>query len=150
MNRSFGFSAIVLLGAGLFLTACSPAIDERGILLDAEALSAVKPGQTRTEVVRAIGNPSTIATFNDQHWYYISRRTVTWVFLSPFTTDQKIVEVTFDKAGIVTNVTETSGFEQNVAVSPTSRVTPSKGHTYGLMEDFLGNLGRFNNGKSGR
>ncbi|MDI9409701.1 MAG: outer membrane protein assembly factor BamE [Candidatus Pacebacteria bacterium] len=150
MNRCSGLTVMALVVASLGLTACSAKIDERGILLDAEALATVKPGQTRTEVVKNIGNPSTIATFNDQHWYYISRRTKSWLFLPPYTTEQKIVEVVFDKAGIVNRITTTTGFEQTVDISPTSRVTPSKGHTYGLMEDFLGNLGRFNNAKSGR
>ena len=150
MNRSFGLSVAIFLVGVLLLAGCSPKIDERGILPDPEAIAAVKAGQTRSEVAKILGNPSVVATFNDQNWYYLSRRTVTWVFLNPSTTDQKVVVVNFDKAGLVAKVTETTGFDKNIEVSPTDRVTPSKGHTYGLLEDFLGNLGRFNNSKSGR
>ena len=150
MNRSLGFSLLLSAGLVLLLSACSPRRDERGIRLDPESVAAVKVGQTRSEVVKTIGNPSTKATFNDRNWYYLSRRTVTWVFLRPFPTDQSVVVVNFDDAGLVTKVSQTDGFDENIDVSATDRVTPSKGHKYGLMQDFLGNLGRFNSGKSGR
>ncbi|MCX8500142.1 MAG: outer membrane protein assembly factor BamE [Alphaproteobacteria bacterium] len=149
MNRQIGTYCVIALLTSLLLVGCSPRVDERGIKLDAESLAAVKVGQTRSEVVKILGNPSTISTFNEQNWYYLSRRTVTWAFLPAHATDQNVVVVSFDRAGLVSKVTQREGFAENLAVSPTRRITPSKGHSYGLVEDFLGNLGRFNN-KTGR
>ena len=81
-----------LTAAATILAACSPAIDQRGNLPDTDSVLAIQPGQsTKDEVIQLLGTPSTIATFSDQTWYYISKRTETVAFFSPDVVDQQVL-----------------------------------------------------------
>lgn len=131
------FSVLVALGA------CSPVVETRGNLPAPDAVAAIKPGQTRSQVAQLLGSPSNVSTFNDKTWYYISRKTETEAFFAPKPVDQQVVKVRFDDAGIVTGVEKQLGLDEAKAVTPSARVTPTAGHTFGFLEQLFGNVGRF-------
>jgi outer membrane protein assembly factor BamE (lipoprotein component of BamABCDE complex) len=130
---------LLLTGAA----ACTPIVDNRGNAPPPEALATVKPGATRTQVAQLLGSPSNIATFNDKTWYYISRKTETEAFFAPEAVDQQIVIVKFDDSGVVTNIEQRKGMKGTTDITPVSRVTPTAGHSLGLLEQLFGNVGRF-------
>src|ERR1051325_5638108 len=76
---------LLRLGAlALLLAGCAPTIDQRGNLPDETKLATIKPGLTTKETVsQLLGTPSSISTFNDKTWYYISRRTEQTAFFAP-------------------------------------------------------------------
>src|SRR5271156_6192214 len=87
------------------LTACSIPVNQRGNLPKPDALQQVKPGVTDKETVaRLLGTPSTVAAFDTNTWYYISRETKQIAFLDPKVLDQEVVVVNFDDKGIVAAV----------------------------------------------
>jgi outer membrane protein assembly factor BamE (lipoprotein component of BamABCDE complex) len=95
----------LLLASVVALAACAPRIDQRGNLLDPDAVLAVKPGeQTKEQVAQLLGTPSTVATFNDKIWYYVSKRTSTTAFFEPSITDQQVVVIKFNDSNVVENV----------------------------------------------
>ena len=139
------FWAIVLCAVALGLSGCASRLDTRGNLLDPEKVLEIQPGElTREEVVEILGSPSAITAFGSDTWYYISQRTETFAFFSPKVTERQILVVKFAKDGRVTTV-ETVGLEQGKEIVPVERKTPTHGNKLTVLEQIIGNLGRFKN-----
>ena len=84
------------------LRGCAVSEDQRGNLPDPDKLAEVKPGTTTKEqVVKILGSPSSASTFDDDTWYYISRKTKQVAFFSPDVLDQQVYIVDFDDKGVV-------------------------------------------------
>ncbi len=131
----------------LAVVACSPRVATRGNLPDPERLVEIKPGEhSRDDVAEILGSPSSISVFNQETWYYISKRTEAVAFFEPEVSERQVIIVRFDKKGVVTAV-KTLGLEQGNAVEPVERETPTAGAELSIMQQLLGNLGRFNKPK---
>lgn len=138
-------AALVALSLILLpIAACAPIVNSRGNIPDPDALAEVKPGvQTREQVISLLGTPSNVSTFDDRTWYYISRKTETVAFFKPEPIDQQIVVVTFDDKGVVSTVEKREGLDGAQEVALVDRTTPTAGHSFGLLEQLFGNIGRF-------
>lgn len=142
MDRRFRLQISCSLGL-LALAACAPTVNQRGNLPEPEKLAEIKPGVTNKDAVsHLLGSPSTVSTFNDKTWYYISRKTEQVSFLSPDLLDQQVVAVAFDDSGVVREI-QHLGLGDGRTVDPSTRVTPSAGRELGLFEQLIGNVGRF-------
>ena len=134
-----------LLGCALaaaVVAGCTPIVHQQGHVSDPDALAEIKPGvQTRAEVARLLGTPSTVGTFDDARWYYISRRTETEAFNAPELVDQSVIVIAFDESGVVAEVTSVST-EEARAVAPVDEETATRGRELGLLEQLFGNIGR--------
>jgi outer membrane protein assembly factor BamE (lipoprotein component of BamABCDE complex) len=136
--------AAVGLAAAATLTACTPRIDQRGNKPDEDQVVQINPGvDDKNRVAELIGTPSTISTFNDKTWYYISKRTETTAFFDPDVVDQEVLAIQFDDSGIVKNMT-VYGQEDGRQIAYVDRVTPTEGNELTIVQQLLGNLGRFN------
>lgn len=128
---------------------CTPTIDTRGNLPDPDNVLKIQPGvDTKNEVAQLLGSPSTMGTFNDDKWYYISTRTRSIAFLKPDIEDQQVLVVDFDKAGVVNDL-KIIGLEDAKQITPNERVTPTLGRELTILQQLLGNLGRFNKDNTG-
>lgn len=137
-----------LTAAAAVLAACSPTIDQRGNLPDADNVLAIQPGQsTKDEVVQLLGTPSTIATFSEQTWYYISKRTETVAFFTPDVVDQQVLIVRFDEGEVVEQVA-LLGMDDAVEFDMVDRETPTYGQRLTILQQLLGNVGRFTKGEA--
>lgn len=146
-RRIFKLSTL-FLGASLLalsLSACESRKNTRGNLLDPERVEDIRPGElNRDEVVEILGSPSSITPFGSDTWYYISQRTESYAFFAPKVLERQIVVVSFDKKGKVTKV-DTVGLEQGREIIPVARKTPTHGNKLTVLEQLIGNLGRFKN-----
>ena len=131
--------------AALTLVACiSPRIDQRGNKPDEDQVVQINPGvDDKNRVAELIGTPSTISTFDDKTWYYISKRTETTAFFDPDVTDQEVLAISFDDNGIVQNM-KVYGQEDGRQIAYVDRTTPTEGNRLTIIQQLLGNLGRFN------
>jgi len=137
-------SSLLIAASVLTLTACSPNVQTRGHVKDANWETAMQPGSTnREDVLAAFGSPSTRSSFGPEVWYYITTRRESFAFFKPEIADQDVLAVTFDQSGIVADVQQV-GKEGLKDIEYSSRETPTEGQEYGLAEQFIGNLGRFN------
>jgi outer membrane protein assembly factor BamE (lipoprotein component of BamABCDE complex) len=139
-----GLGVAIALACGL--GACSPTISNSGFVMDEEALAQIHPGgQNREQVAQMLGSPSSVAVFDDQTWLYIHRRTSQRLaFTEPRVIDQDVVAITFDRtSGQVAEVRRLT-LADGQAIAPVDRITPSPGKELTIMEQLLGNLGRFN------
>src|SRR5262245_14177298 len=136
----------LLLASEVALAGCSPGIDQRGNLLDPDAVLAVQPGvQTKDQVAQLLGTPSTVATFDDKVWYYISKRTETTAFFPSDITDQQVLVVKFNDSNVVEHV-QIYGMDDAYEIEPVSRTTPTYGQKLTILQQLFGNIGRFTKG----
>lgn len=146
-RANFALSLTLLAGAALMsagLSACAPRVDTRGSLPDPDRVLAVQPGiHTRDQVAEILGSPSSIGTFSDKTWYYMSRRTEQTAFFDPEVIDQQVLVVTFDDAGVVSDM-KLYGYEDGRVIEPVDRTTPTSGRELTILQQIFGNLGRFN------
>lgn len=136
--------ALSALLIGCALAGCAPRTNTHGDPLVLQRVDSIVKGvHSREDVYALLGSPSTSAAFGDETWYYISTQTETIAFLPREETDRQVIAVQFDQRGIVQSV-ENFGKERGQDVAFVSRETPTFGTDMSLLQQFLGNLGRFN------
>lgn len=135
----------VFLAVALFaVSSCSPKIEERGYIKNADWKENIIVGQTtKQDVLDKFGSPSAQSSFGTETWYYISSRKESNAFLKPETTDQEVTDIQFDTSGVVSAVNYYNKDDAK-QIALVKRVTPTEGHTLGFIEQTLGNIGRFN------
>lgn len=137
--------ALLALGAA----ACSPTIDQRGNLPHPEIVAQVQPGKsTRDDVLGLLGTPSTTMTYGGETWHYISAKTETTAFFEPTVLERTVISVVFDDAGVVRDIS-TKGLEDGKRIETVDRVTPTAGKELSILEQLLGNVGRFSKDPAG-
>lgn len=131
------------------LTACSQEITVRGNVPDPEDVATIEPGiTTRSEVARLLGSPSTVSSFRDRTWYYIGQKQTKFAFLDPDILERSVLVVQFNDVGTVED-TKLFTLEDGEYVELVSRETPTEGREFGLLEQLLGNIGRFETPETG-
>ncbi len=138
--RSLAATAVVVAVA-----ACAPIVDHRGNLPDQYVLQEIKPGTTsRDDVANMLGSPSSVATFGEETWYYISTETERLAFYEPEVLDQQVVAIAFDSAGLVKSVRR-YGLDDAREIELVERKTRTGGKKLTILQQLIGNLGRFTN-----
>ena len=135
-------AAAALVTGALALSACEPSVQVHGHMPDPDSLGQIKVGATSRDQVRDLmGSPTSVGTFDDKLWYYISRKTETGAFDQTELLDQEVVLIEFDEGGFVSRVEREQGIEKTQDVALVDRVTPTKGRELGFFEQILGNFG---------
>ncbi len=148
MRRVASFCLLVAVGATT-LSGCTRIKAAQGYIVDESLVSAIQPGvDNRDSVQRTLGRPTFTAQFDAGEWYYVSRNTGQYAFISPKVVSQSMLIVSFDPKGVVTKV-ERRGMEKIADVSPNSDKTPTLGKKQGLLDDLFGNIGQFGNSAEG-
>lgn len=125
------------------LTACAPTIDTHGHQVLAHQLEPIKIGETsKDQVAQILGTPSSVSTFQDKTWYYISETRERQGFLMPNTLESQVTSIAFDDKGIVSGI-NFRGQEHRQDIKHVARKTPTSGHSFGFLEQMFGNVGRF-------
>lgn len=131
-------SCAVLAGA-----ACTPTVANRGNLLKDDQIQKVQLGfHTRSDVLRHLGSPTTTAPFDDTKWYYIGQETSKKGILDPEVVDERVVLVKFDEQGTVQKIAELDAERIDLPIDRSK--TPTHGQKITVMQQLLGNVGRFN------
>lgn len=140
--RAVAFAG-VMVATALALTGCNPPLDLRGNDPDKKAMASIKPGVTdKASVTALLGSPSSIASFDPNTWYYISQETRNVAFFKPQLKDERVVSIVFDKKGVVQKIAYL-GMDAHQDVVPNPDKTPAPGREFTLLEQLIGNFGRF-------
>ena len=128
----------------LALSACTPVTANRGNLLEDYQMKDIVVGtDTRDDVIRKIGSPTTISPFDDNVWYYLGQQTEKQGVFDPKVTKERIVVVSFNKEDSkVASVVERKDGREDVPI--VQRATPTSGNEMTFVQQMLGNLGKFN------
>lgn len=141
---------LVLAAVSLLITGCTEAVQVRGNLPDPEVVGEIEPGRhSRRDVAQMIGSPSTVSTFQDRKWYYIGQRTSQYAFYKPEVLERNVFVVTFDEQGRVEK-TLLYTLEDGQVIEPVSRITETEGEEISILQELLGNLGRFSGDQAPR
>jgi outer membrane protein assembly factor BamE (lipoprotein component of BamABCDE complex) len=132
--------------AAISLSGCAKDINARGNLPPDEAVSQLQPGQqTRQDVQLILGTPSTVSTLGNETWYYISAITTQYAFYSTEEIERDVYALSFDERGILQEV-KNLGLEEGEDLQIVQRESPTMGREFSLIEQLIGNLGRFDRG----
>lgn len=141
--RTRSFIAAVAIFGVVGLSACSPRVAQRGAMPDIDAIAAITPNKTtKSEVERNLGSPSSINMYGEETWMYVGETTETLAFLEHEVNERSVVLVTFDKNGVVTDVSS-HGLDAARNIQPVERKTPTVGKKITVIEQLMGNINRF-------
>lgn len=141
------FSALCLSLSCAAMTACTPTQATRGNIVEDYRIAEIVPGvSTRTSVLQSLGSPSTQAPFDENIWYYIGQKTEKSGIFDPKVVDKKIVVVAFNNEGVVQAIDKVNA--DQIDVPHVRRKTPTSGNEITVMQQLLGNVGRFNKEKT--
>ncbi len=143
MRRTVPFILTGVFLAPLALMGCDNIVDQRGFAATPGSVEKIEIGaQSREDIVRLVGSPSAVATFNPNVWYYISQKQEAYAFLKPKITEQKVMQLTFSDTGRLQGI-KRYDLEDAEKITMVSRITPTAGKELTVLEQILGNVGRF-------
>ena len=143
MRRTIPLLLAGAVALPLGLAGCDAIVDQRGFAATPGSVEKLEAGsQSREDVIRLIGSPSSVATFNPNVWYYISQKQETYAFFKPKILDQNVIQLTFNESGRLQNI---KNYDMSSAedITMVSRITPTAGKELTILEQILGNVGRF-------
>jgi outer membrane protein assembly factor BamE (lipoprotein component of BamABCDE complex) len=127
---SAAISALIVLGA------CAPRVATLGNAPRKEQLAKIKPGQTKEQVREVLGSPSSVAMFDKNVWYYISKREESFAFFKPTVKEQKVLIVRFTDDGEVKDVKHLSLADAR-KVKYVDDETPTLGREDGVLTSLM-------------
>jgi len=131
------------VSAALTVSGCEDTVDQRGFAATPGSVEKLEVGaQSREDVVRLIGSPSAVATFNPNIWYYISETQEYWAYTKPKVSSQKVIQVTFNESGRIEGI-KNYDLKDAENIQMVQRITPTSGKELTILEQVLGNVGRF-------
>jgi outer membrane protein assembly factor BamE (lipoprotein component of BamABCDE complex) len=143
MRRTVPLLLAGVLLAPLALAGCENMVDQRGFAATPGSVDKIEIGaQSREDIVRLIGSPSAVATFNPNVWYYISQKQETFAFMKPKITEQKVMQLSFNDTGRLQAIKKYD-LEDAENITMVSRITPTAGKELTILEQIMGNVGRF-------
>ena len=141
--RQFALAGTVLLAVG----ACAPRVIVHGNVPESDRIAEIVPGtHGRRDVELMLGSPSSVSLFGGETWHYIGGRQETLAFLEPEVVKRSVVKIRFDEAGTVESV-DVFGKERGREIEVVERETPTRGNEITILEQFIGNIGRFEDSK---
>lgn len=135
---------LVALAVVMLLVSCSASYRTHGYVPPDYELSEITVGRdTRESVAEAIGHPRTDGLTGDGSWYYVQSRYRHWAYQAPKEVEREILVITFNRAGVVSNV-ERFGMEDGRVIVLERRVTETAGGDISFIQQLMGNAARPN------
>lgn len=106
-----------------------------------------EPNVTQDRVVQMLGTPSSESAFEPGTWYYISEVQQGYAFFQPEVVERSVLILRFNQNRVLDSISTLSK-EDGSEVTLVSRETPTEGHRLNLLEQLIGNIGRFNTGQN--
>lgn len=142
MKRTL-LSCIALATLIVPVAGCTPTQATRGNIVEDYRMAEIVPGvSTRTSVLQSLGSPTTEAPFDPNVWYYIGQKTEKTGIFDPKVVDKKVVVVAFNTDGVVDTIEEVKA--DQIDIPHVRRKTPTSGNEITVLQQLLGNVGRFN------
>ena len=126
------------------MTACTPIVETRGHMLSESKRAKIQPIiSARADVSQEWGPPSAASILDPNTWYYVGETTEQTALFAPEVTKRSLIRVRFDDNDIVTDITEIDpALAQDI--KPIARKTATAGKEFTALQQFIGNLGKFN------
>jgi outer membrane protein assembly factor BamE (lipoprotein component of BamABCDE complex) len=145
-RRAARLTAVLVTGLAVLglASGCAPELDARGDMIESSRLERLQPGvQKKDDVAQLLGSPSSTAVFDDETWYYIADVEQRYSIFDRDIAERQVVTLRFDSSGVLREI-DAHGLERGREVDLVARETPSFGQSPDLIQQVMGNLGRFN------
>ncbi len=149
--KKFSFKKCLLLSLGLcLLTSCAVEIEEHGKRIGKDLLDKIVPGSTqKQQVLSILGAPSTENDFGNKAWFYVASNNRKTALFGDKLLSRSIIKIMFNDKNTVTEITTLTEKDQNT-VEHKQEKTPTAGQEIGILQQLLGNVGRFNTGSQNK
>lgn len=137
------FSALALLGACSSATRDEWFVTHNGNMPTNERIAKLEVGDSKDEVVRLLGAPSTVVSFDKNTWIYMSSDVKRVAFFAPEEVERDVLTIKFndnDKVSDINRLTKNDG--QEVAIN--EHKTETLGQEQGFFEKYFGGVGQYN------
>jgi outer membrane protein assembly factor BamE (lipoprotein component of BamABCDE complex) len=114
-------------------------VQTRGYVLQDGALEQVPVGASRDQVAFVLGTPTTIATFDNSVYLYITQQVERLPGGAPTVIDQRVIAVYFDRANRVSRIAN-YGLEDGRVIDFVTRATPTGGREQTFIGQIFQNL----------
>lgn len=131
--------AIVLFVA---IAGCTTIEERHGVAIKQSDLAKLGPDSTKNNVMSALGSPSTKSLYGQEVWYYISNDKEQNIVSDDDLLKQEVYAIYFDENGRVNNI-ELYSAKDSKKIAYQKETTPTAGHELTVVEQLLGNIGRF-------
>ena len=125
----------------LFFSACEQPLETSGRYLTEAEANQIQRGMSKARVQELFGSPSYTSALDEDFWAYIGTKLQTRLFQNPEPIERRIVALDFS-GGRVRDIVLVD-LKDGRQVFPNADRTPTNGRTISLMEELLGNIGRF-------
>jgi outer membrane protein assembly factor BamE (lipoprotein component of BamABCDE complex) len=134
---------LVAVATCAFTAACSPNISTHGNVPNGEIIKSIRVGMSnRDQVAAMLGTPSAVATFNKEAWYYVGSSISRVAFWKPDVLERRVLVIRFDKEGVVQKIEHLDKMDGR-EVKIVGRTTPTRGKELTILDQLLGNIGKF-------
>ncbi len=136
------------LALALLLAGCAPGFwsyepQVRGNLVAQDQLKQLVPGtSTEADATALLGSPTAKDNFDTNTWFYIGQITKPQIAGFQAVKKQEVVVLSFNRAGVLEKIEQKD--RRNALPAPMiARTTPSPGRTPNILQQILGNVGRY-------
>ncbi len=147
-RRRKAFKSVSLIAVLMLVgvTGCEETVHVRGNVPHSVDIAKIKKGfHKKRDIENILGTPSAVATFKKETWYYIGGRVKTVSFFRPEVLDRKVLVIHFNDRGVVDAV-EARDVPIVEDIKLVERETPTKGKELTILQQLIGNIGRFSTG----
>ena len=133
-----------IIASTLLLGACTPVVTWHGNTPPEGAIEALEVGvDTPSTVIQKLGPPTAVAPLGQPQWYYMSYEMKKYNIRDTKPDDEQIIVVNFDQeTGLLASVSSKEDIERTY-VPIDKVVTPSRGTDTSILQELLGNIGKF-------
>jgi outer membrane protein assembly factor BamE (lipoprotein component of BamABCDE complex) len=136
------FAAGLILAVFVAAAGCTPQVTTHGTPMTRMEMADLTPGvDTRGSVRRQLGQPITTSVLEGETWFYVSTIMEQVAYRAPTLVDRKVIAISFDESGLVTEVNR-YGTEDGVVVALRTETTPTFGRELTVAQQLFGNIGR--------
>ncbi len=125
----------------LSLSACQQSIETSGTFLSKSESEQLKPGLSQENLEERLGPPSYQSALDPNFIAYIGTRLQIRSLQSPRPIERRIIALDMT-GGRIQSVVEVS-LRDGRRIYPNQNRTPTNGRTISLIEELVGNIGRF-------
>lgn len=147
LRTSISACAIIAI---LVVAGCSTGVSRHGNIPDQQIVDSIRVGiNNKAQVAAMLGSPSARATFDQETWFYMGTKTIKKPsFENDEVLERQVLVIRFNTQGIVQKV-ERLDKNDGRKIRVVKRKTPTKGKELTVIEQLLGNVGRFGNSVAG-
>lgn len=131
----------LLAPLAILVSSCAETVSTHGQVILPSRLAQVETGvSSKQDVQRLLGSPSTIGTFNDNRWYYITSTLKDRPLNPDILEKREVIIIDFDPSGTVAGISSKDQ-SKGKAIEPDKAATTTHGQSLGIIDSMLQQVG---------